>query len=142
MTYREVWPGVAALVMLGLIMFVPVAMVMGDDTKSLNVLVPLKLGFQEFVAWRHSATNATTTTTTTSISFSGFSIEVFERCVEVVKLNHTLDYTFVGYGDGLTDPLYDGLLQTLADSEANLPSTYLSIIITFLTLIRRNRITD
>ena len=82
-----------------------------EKKRSINILVPLKLGFQEFVRWA----SVETPPTNASLTFSGFAIEVFERCVE--KLDYTLNYTFIGYGDGITEPSYNGLLQALVDSE-------------------------
>jgi hypothetical protein len=89
------------------------ATVEGNKEKtSIKMLVPLKLGFQEFVMWRSVGGR-----NETELTFSGFSIEVFERCVEILKSDHRLNYTFVAYGDGSIDPQYDGLLQELVDSE-------------------------
>ena len=93
-------------------MFTP-RMVIGDNEHSINILVPLKLGFHEFVTWQ----SPMITPTNATLTFSGFSIEVFERCVEIINLNYTLNYTLIGYGDGISDPNYDQLLQALIDSK-------------------------
>ena len=117
------WMGLVTIVILGGV-FTPELVIAGEGDsekkRSINILVPLKLGFQEFVRWA----SVETPPTNASLTFSGFAIEVFERCVE--KLDYTLNYTFIGYGDGINHPLYNDLLQTLVDSEVY---TYIYIYI-------------
>ena len=106
-----VWMGLVSIVILGVV-FRPVLVIGGDSEKSsINILVPLKLGLPEFVTWA----SVETPPTNASLTFSGFAIEVFERCVE--KLDYPLNYKFIGYGDGITDPSYNDLLHALVDSE-------------------------
>ena len=121
------------IVILGAV-FTPVLVIGGgggggdsEKSSSINILVPLKLGFQEFVRWA----SIQTPPTNASLTFSGFAIEVFERCVE--KLNYTLNYTFIGYGDGITDPSYKDLLQALVDSEVY---TYIPIRLYIYTYLK------
>ena len=78
------------------------------NSTDLKILVPLKLGFQEFVSWIPSETPVTSNSV---VNFSGFAINVFQECVE--KLNYHLNYTLIGYGDGLVDPAYSDLVQKL-----------------------------
>mgnify|MGYP002776892982 CR=1 FL=1 len=107
-----VWMGLVSIVILVGVVFRPVLVIGGDSEKSsINILVPLKLGFLEFVRWA----SVETPPTNASLTFSGFAIEVFERCVE--KLDYPLNYKFIGYGDGITDPSYNDLLHALVDSE-------------------------
>ena len=117
-SHHRTWPLVlVSIVILGVV-FTPVLVIGGggggggdSEKSSINILVPLKLGFQEFVRWA----SIQTPPTNASLTFSGFAIEVFERCVE--KLDYSLNYTFIGYGDGITDPSYKDLLQALVDTE-------------------------
>jgi hypothetical protein len=51
-------------------------------------------------------------TANSTITFSGFAIEVFRECMH--HLNYTdNDYQLIGYGDGMNDPSYDDLIQSL-----------------------------
>ena len=78
------------------------------NSSNLKILVPLKLGFEEFVSWQSSEIPVTPNSV---VNFSGFAINVFQECVE--KLNYRINYTLIGYGDGLVDPTYNDLVQKL-----------------------------
>ena len=78
------------------------------NSTNLKILVPLKLGFKEFVSWTSSEIPITPNSV---VHFSGFAIEVFQKCVE--KLNDPISFTLIGYGDGLVDPAYNDLVQKL-----------------------------
>ena len=75
-------------------------------TNDLKILVPFKMGFQEFVNWSSSDVPPTSNST---FNFSGFSVEVFRQCIE--KLNYS--YTLIGYGDRNQTPNYNDLVQKL-----------------------------
>ena len=81
---------------------------LATDSTNFKILVPLKLGFKEFVSWTSSEIPITPNSV---VHFSGFAIEVFQKCVE--KLNDPISFTLIGYGDGLVDPAYNDLVQKL-----------------------------
>jgi hypothetical protein len=75
---------------------------------NLTILVPLKMGFNEFVRW---SSPDRPVTPDSAISFSGFVIEVFRECIK--RLDYPVNYTLVGFGDGIDDPSYAGIVDKL-----------------------------
>ena len=82
--------------------------IVADDNTNLKILVPLKLGFQEYLQWQSSEIPITPTS---SVNFSGFAIDVFQACIN--KLSYKVNYTLLGYGDGVTNPSYQDLVDKL-----------------------------
>ena len=68
----------------------------------LRVLVPLKLGFTQFVSWSGLPANA---------SFDGFSVQVFRGAVQGLPFT----YNFVPFGDGRLDPSYDDMVEMVSN---------------------------
>mgnify|MGYP000429769316 FL=1 len=90
------------------VVFMASPLIVGADATTLKILVPLKMGFEEFVSWAPSERPVTSDST---VNFTGFAIEVFRECIR--KLDYTVNYTLVGYGDGINDPDYNQLVQKL-----------------------------
>ena len=84
------------------VVFMASPLIVGADA------TPLKMGFEEFVSWAPSERPVTSDST---VNFTGFAIEVFRECIR--KLDYTVNYTLVGYGDGINDPDYNQLVQKL-----------------------------
>jgi hypothetical protein len=75
---------------------------------NLTILVPLKMGFNEFVNW---SSPDRPVRPNSAIEFSGFSVEVFRECIK--HLDHSIDYTLVPFGDGINDPSYVKIVEKL-----------------------------
>ena len=88
------------LLIIATIIFVVQTLPIVASTNDLNILVPLKMGFQEFVTWNSSDYPD---------HFSGFSVEVFRQCMK--KLNY--NYTLKGFGNRDQTPDYTDLVQQL-----------------------------
>ena len=97
---------VATIFMTSIITPLPI---LADDSTTLKILVPLKLGFKEYLEWQSSETLITPNS---SVNFSGFAIDVFQACIE--KLSYKVNYTLIPYGDGITNPSYQGLVDNIA----------------------------
>lgn len=75
----------------------------------LRALVPLKTGFTEFVSWSGSPLNAT---------FNGFCVEVF-RYASLRLPSGPLNFSLLPFGDGLSSPSYDDMIQMLLQGKAD-----------------------
>jgi hypothetical protein len=103
---------------------------------NLTILVPLKMGFNEFVKWE--ARDELPITPDSELNFSGFVVEVFRECIK--RLDYSLDYTLVGFGDGINDPSYAGIVQKLVSGVCLMGQSwpkkmliYLSFFLSFLS---------
>ena len=94
------------LLIIATIIFVVQTWPIVATTKDLKILVPFKMGFQEFVNWSSSDVSPTSNST---FHFSGFSVEVFRQCMK--KLNY--NYTLKGFGNRDQTPDYTDLVQQL-----------------------------
>jgi hypothetical protein len=83
------------------------------NAANLTILVPLKKGFEEFVRWESAS--GTPIAANSTITFSGFAIEVFRECMKRLGYNYELK----AYGDGITDPSYEALVQKLVSGVTN-----------------------
>ena len=79
------------------------------DNTNLKILVPLKQGFPKYLQWQSLEIPITPNS---SVSFSGFAIDVFQACID--KLSYKVNYTLIPYGDGITNPSYQGLVDNIA----------------------------
>jgi hypothetical protein len=97
---------IAAVVVLAaiLIMAPPIS----ASATNLTILVPLKKGFNEFVRWSSPDSPVMPDST---VAFSGFVIEVFRKCIN--RLNDSINYTLVPFGDGIDDPSYGDIVKML-----------------------------
>ncbi|CAI5535214.1 unnamed protein product [Closterium sp. Naga37s-1] len=96
-----VWPG-------GTKTEVPV----GSFPKSsapLQIAVPVKRGYHQFVFVGDALSNLSRS----NEKFSGFCIDVFKAAVALLPYN--LQYQFVAFGDGLSDPNYDTMVAAVAN---------------------------
>ncbi|CAI5469765.1 unnamed protein product [Closterium sp. Yama58-4] len=96
-----VWPG-------GTKTEVPV----GSFPKSsapLQIAVPVKRGYHQFVFVGDALSNSSRS----NEKFSGFCIDVFKAAVALLPYN--LQYQFVAFGDGLSDPDYDTMVAAVAN---------------------------
>ena len=82
--------------------------IVADDNTNLKILVPLKLGFEEFVSWKSPDIPITSSSV---INFSGFAIDVFQACID--KLSYKVNYTLIAYGGGVINPSYQGLVDKI-----------------------------
>ena len=83
--------------------------IVADDNTNLKILVPLKQGFPKYLQWQSLEIPITPNS---SVSFSGFAIDVFQACID--KLSYKVNYTLIPYGDGITNPSYQGLVDNIA----------------------------
>ncbi|CAI5498550.1 unnamed protein product [Closterium sp. Naga37s-1] len=96
-----VWPG-------GTKTEVPV----GSFPKSsapLQIAVPVKRGYHQFVFVGDALSNLSRS----NEKFSGFCIDVFKAAVALLPYN--LQYQFVAFGDGQSDPNYDTMVAAVAN---------------------------
>ena len=96
--------------------------IVADDNTNLKILVPLKLGFQEFLQW-HSL--EIPITPNSSVNFSGFAIDVFQACIN--KLSYKVNYTFLAYGDGVNNPSYQDLVDKIVSQVLLMINFYLNL---------------
>ena len=89
--------------------------IVADDNTNLKILVPLKIGFQEYLQWQSSDKPITPNS---SVSFSGFAIDVFQARIN--KLSYKVDYTLFAYGDGVTNPSYEDLVNKIVSQVLHL----------------------
>ncbi|KAA8526500.1 hypothetical protein F0562_008297 [Nyssa sinensis] len=73
-----------------------------SDERPLRIGVPKRASFVEFV-----------TEVNNSHKMQGYCIDVFEEAKKLVPYN--VPYRFEPFGDGLTNPIYDELVQMVAD---------------------------
>ena len=109
-----------ALAMLAVFFSPDLPAALASESANLKILVPLKLGFEEFVSWKSSEIPVTPNSV---VNFSGFAIEVFRKCVE--KLGYSINYTLVPFGDGVSDPTYNDLVQKLVSKVIHFICFYL-----------------
>ncbi|KAI5073360.1 hypothetical protein GOP47_0011373 [Adiantum capillus-veneris] len=74
--------------------------------KKLVILVPRKVGFRQFAT-------ASCEQGGHNCSFSGFAVEVFQTCITRLSREQRVRFKFRAYGDGTTDPSYDGMVEAL-----------------------------